>query len=479
MSEAYDHHNRRHRRLSILRVLASSAEYRSNDSLLATVVNEFGIVSTRDQVRSDLTWLREQGYTVDTAASGKEALLKMGEKEWDLFFVDLKMPGMDGLELQKKIKEAQPNGIIIIITAYATVGTAVEAMKCGAYDYLSKPFDPDHLAVLVRNAVERKRLVDETVRLKKSFDRAFSAKEIIGESSGMKKVSELIKVVAEVDSTVLISGESGTGKELVARAIHANSRRRYAPLITINCGALPESVLESELFGHEKGAFTGALYARKGKFEMADGGTIFLDEIGNISPKIQMEFLRVLEDSRFYRVGGNKEIRVDFRTIAATNRDLATDIKMGTFRSDLFYRLNVFVIEIPPLRERRKDIPVLAGHFLHLYSCQMNKPVTGISAAAMKVLAEHNWPGNVRELENAIERAVVISKSTEIQPEDLPLPVIGETATADHSLESVQKEHIKLVLEQTDWNISRTAAVLQVDRVTLYNKIKKFNLQRP
>jgi len=439
------------------------------------------IVDDELSVRNSLkAWFQEEGYTVDVAASGKEALTKITERNWDIFFLDIKMPGMSGLDLQEKIKKILPDSTVIIITAYASVDSAITAMKAGAYDYLTKPFDPDYVTLLVRNAVERKKLVHETARLKKSLEKISSAKEIIGKSPEIKRVMDLIKVVSEADSTVLIYGESGTGKELVARAIHANSRRRYHPLVTINCGALPESLLESELFGHEKGSFTGAQYARKGKFEMADGGTIFLDEIGNISPKIQMEFLRVLEDKLFYRVGGSKEREADFRTIAATNKDLAVAMDQGEFRSDLYYRLNVFTIEIPPLRERKDDIPLLAEHFLRIYASDMNKPISSISTAAMDILMNYNWPGNVRELENAVERAVVVCRGDAIRPEDFPFSIDAPgDATGGSTMESVQKNHIQKILDQTDWNISRAAGILQVDRVTLYNKIKKHDLKKP
>ena len=440
------------------------------------------IVDDEFSVRHSLTaWFEDEGYTVDVAASGKEALAKLAESRWDIFFLDLKMPGMSGLELQKKITEIQPDSTIIIITAYASVESAVEAMHSGAYDYLSKPFDPDYLALMVRNIIERKKLKEETVSLKKTIDGVYTSKEIIGESAGIQKMMEDIRAVADTGSTVLIRGESGTGKELVARAIHANSKRRYAPIVTINCGALPESILESELFGHEKGAFTGAQYARKGKFEMADGGTIFLDEIGNISPKIQMELLRVLEDKKFFRLGGSKEIKADFRTIAATNKDLEVAMERGEFRNDLFYRLNVFVIEIPPLRERKIDIRRLAQHFLNVFTSQMNKPITKISPAAMKLLEDYDWPGNVRELENAIERAVVVCKGREIQAPDFPFfhARPEEEAAGDDSLEALQRKHIRKVLEQTGWNISKAALVLQIDRVTLYNKINKYGLKKP
>jgi len=415
------------------------------------------IVDDEFSVRHSLTaWFEDEGYTVGVASSGKEALAKLAENKWD-------------------------NGTIIIITAFASVESAVEAMQSGAYDYLSKPFDPDYLALMVRNIIERKKLKEETASLKKTIDVVYTSKEIIGESSGIQKMMEDIRAVADTGSTVLIRGESGTGKELVARAIHANSKRRYAPIVTINCGALPESILESELFGHEKGAFTGAQYARKGKFEMADGGTIFLDEIGNISPKIQMELLRVLEDKKFFRLGGSKELKADFRTIAATNKDLEAAMEKGEFRNDLFYRLNVFVIEIPPLRERKSDIEILAQNFLNVFTSQMNKPIARISPAAMKLLADYDWPGNVRELENAIERAVVVCKAKEIKPSDFPFfhARPEEEATTDDSLESLQRKHIKKVLEQTGWNISKAASVLQIDRVTLYNKISKYNLKKP
>src|SRR5210317_332370 len=440
------------------------------------------IVDDEFSVRHSLTaWFEDEGYTVGVASSGKEALAKLAENKWDIFFLDLKMPGMSGLELQKKIKEIQPDGTIIIITAFASVESAVEAMQSGAYDYLSKPFDPDYLALMVRNIIERKQLKEETVTLKKTIDEVQTSKEIKGESPGIKKMMEDIRSVAEAGSTVLIRGESGTGKELVARAIHANSKRRYAPIVTINCGALPESILESELFGHEKGAFTGAQYARKGKFEMADGGTIFLDEIGNISPKIQMELLRVLEDKKFFRLGGSKELKADFRTIAATNKDLEAAMEKGEFRNDLFYRLNVFVIEIPPLRERKSDIEILAQNFLNVFTSQMNKPIARISPAAMKLLADYDWPGNVRELENAIERAVVVCKAKEIKHSDFPFFHVRpeEEAAQDDSLEALQIQHIKKILDQTGWNISKAAIVLQIDRVTLYNKINKYNLQKP
>ncbi len=444
-----------------------------NGVRILVVDDEF---SVRDSLQG---WFSEEGYRVDTAADAKEALLKLAERDWDIFFIDIKMPDIDGLELQRRIMKINPQSTIVIMTAYASVESAVEALKQGAYDYITKPFDPDELASLVRNAVERKKLLTEAHRLRRTLDKVTSAGAIVGSSPAMRRVMELVQTVSETDATVLIRGESGTGKELVARAIHAGSRRRYMPIVTVNCASLSEGVLESELFGHEKGAFTGAQYSRKGKFEMADGGTLFLDEIGDISPKTQMDLLRVLEEKKFFRVGGNREIAVDFRTIAATNKNLEEAMKGGDFRQDLYYRLNVFSIEIPPLRQRREDIPLLASHFLEDYAKSMNKPIKGIDGKAMELLLEYDWPGNVRELENAIERAVVICRDTEIGESHLPFKAeeknddVGAMTLAD-----VERDHVRRVLEETGWVISRAARILKIDRVTLYNKIRKYGLKR-
>ncbi len=438
------------------------------------------VVDDEAIVRESLgSWFREEGYTVDTAGSGKETLEKLAEQEWDLFVIDIKMPGMDGLELQRKIREVDPKATIIIMTAYASVETAVEAMKQGAYDYIVKPFDPDDLEHLVRNAVERRQLVSENIQLRRKIDEISRFHEIVGGSAAIQRVQEQIGLVAQSDTTVLVRGGSGTGKELIARTIHANSRRRYMPIVVFNCGALSEGVLESELFGHEKGAFTGAHYRRKGKFEMANGGTLFLDEIGDVSLKTQIDLLRVLEEKKIYRVGGNTLIPVDFRLIAATNKNLEAMIAEGRFREDLYYRLNVFSIAIPPLREHREDIPLLMDHILRRYAQSMNKPVSGVSKEAMGLLMNYDWPGNVRELQNAIERAVLVCKTTEIKPEDLPFQASGaKERPAGQSLEIVEREHIKRVLEETGWNISQAARWLEIDRVTLYNKINKYGLRQ-
>ncbi len=432
-------------------------------------------------VRDSLSsWFEEEGYEVGTADGGKLALQRMQEGSWDIGLLDIKMPGMDGLELQRKMKEIDPGIQIIIMTAYASVQTAVDALKDGAYDYIVKPFDPDKLVHVIRNATEHKQLATDSEHLRRRVDEEAEEHSVIGESPQMRKVMELVRQVARTDSTVLILGESGTGKELIARAIHNQSARRYMPIVTVNCGALPEGILESELFGHEKGAFTGAQYKRKGKFELADGGTIFLDEIGDIGPKTQSDLLRVLEEKKITRVGGNREIEVDFRVIAATNRNLSEYVEEGKFRQDLYYRLNVFSIEIPPLRERTGDILPIARHFLEKYNAAMGRRVENLTPEAESKLLAHSWPGNVRELENAIERAYVVCEGELIGINCLPFSE-GADASSEEvaSLEAVEKKHIEKALLNTGWNISRAAKRLEIDRVTLYNKIKKFGLRRP
>jgi DNA-binding NtrC family response regulator len=435
------------------------------------------ICDDEPSVRESLSsWFREEGYSVDTAVSGNHALEMLSDRQWDIFLIDIKMPGMDGLELQRRIKGADPNATIILMTAFASVETAVEAMKQGAYDYVVKPIDPDDLEHLVRNAAERKELVSENLRLREKIDEISQFHEIIGRSQAMQGVLEQVTLVSQTDTTILLRGESGTGKELIARAIHSDSRRRYQPIVVVNCGALAEGVLESELFGHEKGAFTGAQYRRKGKFEMADGGTLFLDEIGDISSKTQVDLLRVLDDKRITRVGANEAIPVDFRLIAATNRNLESMVAQGTFREDLFYRLNVFSITLAPLRDRREDIPPLVDHFLRKHSLAMNKRVTGVSPEALDLLMAHPWPGNAREVQNAIERAVLVAKGAAIQISDLPFHFqLGKPLSNHKALAAVEELHIRRVLEETGWNISQAARLLEIDRVTLYHKINKYH----
>jgi len=439
------------------------------------------IIDDEKVVRESLTkWFKEDGFVVGAAANAAEALKQLQAQRWQIILLDIKMPGMDGIELQPRIKEAAPEAIIIFITAHASVDTAVKALKAGAFDYVTKPIDPDYLSHLVGNALKQRQLEGENLKLKEQVAEFSKSDEITGESPQMQKVFELIRTVAATDTTVMIRGESGTGKELIARAIHSGSARRYFPIVTINCGALPEGILESELFGHERGAFTGAQYRRKGKIELADGGTLFLDEVGNIGMKTQMDLLRVIESKQFTRVGGNETISVDFRVVCATNKDLEQAVQKGTFREDLYYRLNVFSIHVPPLRERKSDIPILANYFVKKYAQVMSKCIDAISPEAMDVLVRYNWPGNVRELENAIERAMVVGKPSSIRPHDLPFQLSEKNhVPASGTLASMEKIHILNVLEQNTWNISRSAEILQIDRVTLYNKIQKYGLKKP
>lgn len=444
--------------------------------------NKILIVDDEKIVREALYhWFEEEYSFVDTAEDGETALKKYSKEKYDLFLVDMKMPGMSGLDLLSKIKSIDKDAIVILITAYSSVPTAITALKNGAYDYITKPVDPDELAHIVKNALEQRTLKIENIQLKENIDEIIKPDNLIGESFQMKKIYELVHSVAKTDTTVLIRGESGTGKELVARAIHINSFRKYSPIIIINCGALSESLLESELFGHEKGSFTGAQFKRKGKFEMADGGTIFLDEIGSISLKMQIELLRVLETKKFSRVGGNELIKSDFRVITATNEPLEELVKAGKFREDLYYRLNVFTIIIPPLRERRDDIPLLVDFFIKKFSTVMNKKIKTISKEALDFLMNYDWRGNVRELENAIERAMVVGKSETILIEDLPFHATNnlyETDGDDKSLSSMEKRYILRMLNECSWNISKAAQNLGIDRVTLYNKINKYDLRK-
>ena len=439
------------------------------------------VVDDEQVVRDSLSkWFREDGFLVGTAASAAEALQQLQGRKWDILLLDIKMPGMDGMELQQRIKEIDSSATIIFITAHATVDTAVKALKEGAFDYVTKPVDPDYLSHLVTNALKQRSLVNENLKLKEQITEFSKADDIVGDSAQMQKLHELIQTVAKTDTTVMIRGESGTGKELIARAIHSNSSRRYFPIVAVNCGAMAEGVLESELFGHERGAFTGAQYRRKGKLELSDGGTLFLDEIGNIDMKTQMDLLRVIETKQFARVGGNDIIKVDFRVICATHKDLEKAVAEGSFREDLYYRLNVFSVFIPPLRERKGDIPVLANYFVHKYMRVMGKQITSITPEAMDTIVRYNWPGNVRELENAIERAMVVGKPPAIRPEDLPYQLTEKNHVLPAgSLASMEKAHIASVLDQNRWNISRSAEILQIDRVTLYNKIEKFGLKKP
>ena len=449
----------------------------TRDELSILVVDDEPIV-----LESLGDWFREDGFRVDTAANAQEALRLAAGHPYQIAFLDIRMPGVDGLELQERLAAALPDLTIVIMTAYASVESAVRALKAGAYDYVTKPFDPEKLTHLVERARKHHSLRSENRRLKERLEAVGSPAPIIGVSAAIARVSELVAAVAASDATVLVRGESGCGKELVARAIHAGSPRRYGPLVVVNCGALAEGILESELFGHEKGAFTGAQQRRKGKFELADGGTIFLDEVGSVSPKVQADLLRVLEDRRVTRLGAPSPIATDFRVVAATNLDLEAEIAAGRFRDDLYWRLNVFSIEIPPLRQRPEDIPLLAEHFLERFTRAMNRPPMRFSEEAMAALSQHTWRGNVRELQNAVERAVVIGTPPIVEATDLPVRV-REGATlqvaGSRSLEALERAHIASVLAETDWNVSQAARVLEIDRGTLYNKIHRFELERP
>ncbi|NNG17135.1 MAG: sigma-54-dependent Fis family transcriptional regulator [Gemmatimonadales bacterium] len=444
------------------------------EASILVVDDEF---SVRDSLHD---WFRKDGYQVHAAENATEALHALQDHHFDVVLLDIKMPGMDGMELQSRIHQIEPEIAVIMITAFGSVETAVQALKQGAFDYVTKPIDPDELSHLVQRALEQQRLQRENVQLRETIDEISAADTIVGESPPMLKVMELIQHVAKTDATVLILGESGTGKELIARAIHANSARRYFPIVPVNCGAVPNELLESELFGHEKGAFTGAQHRRKGRIEMADGGTLFLDEVGAINPKMQVDLLRALETKEFTRLGGSRPIKVDFRIICATNDNLETAVQEGRFREDFYYRINVFTIEAPPLRSRPTDIPLLAKHIIRRLAREMDKPITEIHPDAMDLLASYDWPGNVRELINAIERAMVVGKPPAIRPEDLPVWGAHPRGTfAGDSLADVEKDHIASVLERTAWNITRAAEILRVDRVTVYNKIKKYDLRQP
>ncbi len=439
------------------------------------------IVDDEPSVRDSLgKWFREEGYEVATTENASDALTRLAEQRWDAALVDIKMHGTDGIELQRRMHEIDPELVVIIMTGYASVETAVAALKNGAYDYVTKPLDPEEIAHLVKNALAHKRTVQENVLLRETVAEVARPGELIGQSAPMRKIFDAIETVGPTDATVMVMGESGTGKELVARAIHQASPRKFHPMVVIHCGALTETLLESELFGHEKGAFTGAQYRKKGKFEIAEGGTVFLDEIGDITLKTQTDLLRVLQEREIIRVGGNQIIKVDFRCIAATNKDLERLIEEGKFRPDLFYRLNVFRIELPPLRERREDIPVLVDHFVRKFSLAMNKRIIRVSAAAMNQLQQQSWLGNVRELENAVERAMVVGQEPELREQDFIFKLQNTSGFSGLSktLEDMERAHILRVVEECGGNQSHAADILDIDRVTLYHKLKKYGWTR-
>ncbi|MGD2295665.1 MAG: sigma-54 dependent transcriptional regulator [Candidatus Aminicenantes bacterium] len=439
------------------------------------------------EVLGDL--LSAEGYTVELSSHGEEALKKHENQTFDLILLDLLMPGMDGITVMKNLKKIDPFSVITIITAYASVESAIEAMKMGAFDYIQKPFKHDELLLTVERAIAHKRLQEENVRLKDELKSKFSFENIIGKSKLMHDVFEFIKASAPTRSTILLQGESGTGKELVARAIHQNSNRANEPFVIVNSGSLPPDLLESHLFGHVKGAFTGAVSQKKGLFEAADKGTIFLDEISTLSLETQAKLLRVMQDKEFMHLGGTNTIRVDVRIIAATNTDLEKLIAQSLFREDLFYRLNVIKIELPPLRERKEDIPLLVKHFLAMYSQENNKEIEGATEEVMQILEEHDWPGNIRELENLIERAVVLTKSKVLGRESLPPFLLSPKDKLDteasgpqsrinlkEELQTFQKKTIVEALRKSNGIQKKAAALLGVKPTTLNEMIKRLKI---
>ncbi|MFO7748996.1 MAG: sigma-54 dependent transcriptional regulator [Desulfobacteraceae bacterium] len=442
------------------------------------------VVDDESVVRESLYhWFTREGYFTDTACGGKEALEKLERQRFDILFVDMKMPGMDGFELLEKVRQLYSDTAVVIITAYGSIDSAVNAMKAGASDYLLKPFKPDQLALVMEKIYQQFKIRSEYRYLKGQMDRITRFDNIIGQSEAMNRIYSMVEEVAASDAPVLILGETGTGKELVAKAIHAKSTRHNMPFVPINCGALPDSLMESELFGYARGAFTGAHQGRKGFFEVVSGGTLFLDEIGEISGKMQVDLLRVLEDKKITRLGQSDPIDVDFRLLSATRQNLENKIKDGGFRSDFYYRINIISIAIPPLRERDGDIALLAHHFLAKYSQETAKKIDSIDKKVLDAFQEYHWPGNVRELENTMERAVVLAKSRTLTLEDftfLNRPVdSSDQAEKTATLLDTERREIQRVLGETGFNITRSAEILGISRATLHRKIKRHNIKRP
>ncbi len=435
------------------------------------------------------TLLKEDGYEVTRAHDARTGLQLLEKEEPDVVLTDLRMPGMDGLELLTRIKQIRPEIMVILMTAYGTVKTAVKAMKLGAEDYLGKPIDVEELEVVLQKVLEKKSLLAETRGLRERLEHKYRFDNLVGESPEMLSVFKTIRQVAPSAASVLLLGESGTGKELFAQALHQNSSRRAKPFVKVACAALPETLLESELFGHEKGSFTGAVYTRAGRFEAADGGTLFLDEIGDITPTVQVKLLRFLEQREFERVGGNKTFKVDVRIVAATHRDLKKRVLDGSFREDLYYRLNVIEINIPPLRERPGDVPLLAHHFLAKYSAANGKDIQGLSDDVMALLLAHPWPGNVRELENAMERAVVLANDSQLLPTHFPTlrrpgteaPRTGSMTLGvripGSTLADLEREAILRTLEAVGGSTSRAASILDISARKIQYKMREYQQQ--
>ncbi len=433
--------------------------------------------------------LTDEGYTVVTATSGEKALKVIDEDSFDVAMLDIRMPGMDGLELLDHIKQESPETSVIMMTAYGTIETAVSAMKRGAYEYISKPFNNDEVLHIIGNAMERKRLVDRTNYLAQILEERDRLAGMVGKSQSMQDLFRLIEKVAPTDSTVLILGESGTGKELVARAIHEHSQRKEEKFMAINCGALPRELIESELFGHEKGAFSGAHQRKIGLFEAADNGTLFLDEIGDLPMELQVKILRVLEQQEVRKIGSVKSQEIDVRVIAATNRDLKEDINAGKFREDLFYRLSIMDIQLPPLRERNEDIPLLAENFITKFNQKMNKSVEGITPEAIKILMEYHWPGNVRELENTIQRCMILRESGMIDADDLPKTLLPPAKdepsfflnpnhlSFQKAREAFEHRYLDELLRLNEGNVTKSALMAGISRRHLQDLMKKYSLR--
>jgi DNA-binding NtrC family response regulator len=463
---------------------------------MMTLINPGILIVDDEEIvrKSCVRILSSQGYNLESVKNGSEVLKKLQSESFDLVLADLVMPDITGIDLLKKIKEEWPETEVIIITGYGTVKTAVDALKYGAYDFIEKPFTPEVLINSVERCLEKKKLEVENIRLRQEINALYSLENIIGASKEMQKVFKLIATVASTGSTVLITGESGTGKELVARAIHYNSARREQPFIVVDCGTIPENLMESELFGHTKGSFTGAVATERGVIEAANGGTVFLDEISNLPLSMQVKLLRVLQEKEFRPVGSKKTVKIDIRFIAATNRDLAEMVKEGEFREDFFYRLNVFPIDIPHLRDRKEDIPALAYHFLHKYSKEVGRDVPHISAEAMRQLIANDWPGNVRELENVIHRAVIVCEGRTLRSEHIIIPMNREEEIETpktlkelklkkkdlrtKSIEDIEKSFLIAALKRNDWNITRAAAEVGMQRPNFHALLKKYNISK-
>lgn len=438
------------------------------------------IVDDDEAIRDSCTQLlTKMGIEIETASDSSSGLRKIRKIVFDIVILDLKMPGIGGMQLLTKIKKINPETLVIVITGYATVDSAVEAMKKGAYDFLPKPFTPEELRIIIKRAMEKRKLLLDNLHLKKELETSLGSDNLIGSSKEMKRVKKLIKKVGPTGSTVLITGESGTGKELVARDIHRNSQRSQMPFVTVDCSTLVENLFESELFGHVKGSFTGATVTKHGRLELANHGTVFFDEISNIGMEVQAKLLRAIQEREIIKVGSNQAVKIDIRIIAATNKDLRKAVEENSFREDLFYRLSVVPLFLPPLRERKDDIPALVEYFINKYNIKRNKTIQGVSEQTMKALMDYQWPGNVRELENVVERAVVLTENNYISPSDLSYYGLGikEDTHQDKSLDELEKQHIDKTLKKYNGHKKRTAEVLGIDRKTLRLKIRKYGLE--